>query len=110
MTRMDMTEVGGKRRQAGADVRIGLVRVDDGADGEGVSEVVDARAAVRRARPESYLTNQSDEVPTHVAVQEPGSSTGDEQTRRRGVREQAIAFLEIDSQGVHGGGMQREFA
>ena len=104
---VDVAEVGGQQGEPGLPVLAGGVGIEQAADRERMTQIVDARAAGRRPGLQPGLAGQPRERRVHVAIQQPGAGRGDEHRRGAGMGVQPVPQPQVAAQRLGRGRVQR---
>jgi hypothetical protein len=106
-----VAEIGRQQRESGSYVSIIItVTIKNGANGEGVAQVVESGATRGRARLETGSAYELTERALGVGVEESGARSGDEQRGSTGSRWRSVASAQIVADSVHGTRLQRQLA
>jgi len=100
-------QVGGEEREHSLDVESGLVPVDEGPNGEGMTKLVDPRP-VRLPVPEADTIDEALEGVADVLIDQSRVVQRNEERDRRGDREPPPTFFGVFSERRDGGRVKRD--
>ena len=103
--RFAVTQVSRQRRDLGLHVLACAIPAEQGADGEGVSEVVQPRRR-GRASADASVVDELPECQLHDGVEQPFAVEGHEEGRFGGVRLEVVAQLGVALECLHAAGVQ----
>ena len=103
-----MAHVGRQGGQLGVHVSAGPVPVEQGGDGEGMTQRMRPKPAACRACRDASPARQAEQRPPDVGVDEPGAPGGYEEAGLAGCRAEPVACPGVIAQGADRAGVQRE--